>query len=64
MQSVGRGVAEELSDKLDLPGLSLTFESIGSADMSGKSRAVGALVKAGVKLPRALQMVGLTERVI
>ena len=64
MQSVGRCVAEELSGKLNAPGLRLSFEALGSADMAGKARSVGIFVKAGVKLPRALQMVGLTERVI
>ena len=64
MQSVGRLVAQELGDKLNTPGLRLHFEALGSADMAGKARSVGVFVKAGVKLPRALQMVGLTERVI
>ena len=59
MAAVGRGVAEELSDKLDLPGLSLTFESIGSSDLAGKARAVGVFVKAGVPLSRALEIAGL-----
>ena len=59
MAAVGRGVAEELSDKLDLPGLSLTFESIGSSDLAGKARSVGVFVKAGVPLSRALEIAGL-----
>ena len=59
MAAVGRGVAQELSDKLDLPGLSLTFESIGSSDLAGKARSVGVFVKAGVPLSRALEIAGL-----
>ena len=59
MQSVGRGVAQELAEKLDRPGLSLTFEALGSADLAGKSRAVGSFVKSGVELARALEMAGL-----
>ena len=59
MQSVGRGVAEELAAKLDAPGLGLSFAPLGSADLAGKARAVGVFVKAGVPLSRALEIAGL-----
>ena len=59
MQSVGRCVAEELAFKLEVPGLRIHFEALGSADTAGKSRAVGSFVKAGVPLARALELAGL-----
>ena len=59
MQSVGRLVAQELAEKLDRPGLSLTFEAMGSADLAGRARAVGIFVKSKVPLSRALELAGL-----
>ena len=59
MQSVGRGVAEELAAKLDAPGLRLHFEALGAADLAGRARAVGVLTKAGVPLARSLDLAGL-----
>ena len=61
MQSVGRGVAQELGEKLDRPGLTLNFEAMGSADLAGKARAIGILAKSGVPLSRALQIAGLNN---
>ena len=59
MQSVGRCVAEEMAFKLNVPGLRIHHEALGSADTAGKSRAVGSFVKAGVPLSRALELAGL-----
>ena len=59
LQPVARGVAEELADKLDVPGLELRFEALGAADLAGKARAVGVLTKAGLPLSRGLELVGL-----
>ena len=56
---VARCVAQELGDKLDVPGLRLHFESLGAADLAGKARSVGVFVKAGVPLARALELAGL-----
>ena len=47
VQPVARGVAEELADKLAVPGLRLSFESLGAADLAGKARSVGILTKGG-----------------
>ena len=52
-------VAQEMAFKLDVPGLRLHFEALGSADLAGKARAVGIFVKSGVPLARALEMAGL-----
>ena len=59
LQPAARLVAEEMAFKLDTPGLRLHFEALGSADLAGKSRAVGIFVKSGVPLARALEMAGL-----
>ena len=59
MQGVGRGVAEEMAAKLNAPGLRIKFGALHSADMAGRSRAVGILVKAGMPLGRATKLVGL-----
>ena len=59
MQSVGRGVAEELAAKLAAPGLRIHFEAMGSADLAGRARAVGIFKKAGVPLARSLELAGL-----
>ena len=59
IQPAARLVAEELAFKLGSPGLSLSFESLGAADLAGRARAVGVFVKAGVELPRALELAGL-----
>ena len=59
MQSVGFCVAQELAAKLNATGLRIKFGALHSADMAGRSRAVGILVKAGMPLERATQLVGL-----
>ena len=56
---VARCVAEELAVKLAAPGLRLSFESLGAADLAGKARAVGIFTHAGLPLARSLQLVGL-----
>ena len=59
LQPVARCVAEELSDKLAVPGLELRFERLAAADLAGRARAVGIFTKAGVPLARALELAGL-----
>ena len=51
LQPAARSVAEEMAVKLDAPGLSFHFEGLASADLAGRSRSVGILVKAGMTLP-------------
>ena len=58
---IARIISVELADKLNTPGLKLTFDSLNAADVSGKARATMSLVNAGVPLPAALQAVGLLE---
>ena len=59
IQPAARLVAEELAVKLGSPGLLLSFESLGAADLAGRARAVGIFSKAGVPLARALELAGL-----
>ena len=50
--------AAELSAKLETP-IAFSFSALHSADIAGKARAVGVLVKAGVPLPEAKELAGL-----
>ena len=59
VQPVARCVAEELSAKLDAPGLRLNFDRLFASDLAGRSRSVGILVKAGMNLERAAKLAGL-----
>ena len=59
MQSVARCVAEELSYKLNSPGLRLSFDRLFASDLAGRARAVSSLVKAGMSLEEASALAGL-----
>ena len=52
-------VAAELRVKLDSPGLSLDFSALFASDLSGRARAFGSLVKAGMPLQEAAALAGL-----
>ena len=53
-------VEAELSSKLETD-VRIDFARMMSADVVGKARAAGSLVKAGVEVERALSLVGLAE---
>ena len=57
---MARVVEAELSSKLET-GVRLDFAPMMSADVVGKARAAGSLVKAGVEVERALALAGLAE---
>ncbi|MCY3661322.1 MAG: hypothetical protein OXH28_00690 [bacterium] len=59
VEPLGAIIAGELADKLDTPGLALTFEALHAHDMAGRARAAGALVKAGWTPAEAATAVGL-----
>lgn len=61
LEPLGTLVAAELADKLDMPGLRLDFSPLMASDLAGKARAVGILVKSGVKLRRALRFAGMAD---
>ena len=56
---VGRIVAAELSDKLDLPGLTLGFEALYGSDVVGRASAFKRLVEGGMAIEKAVALAGL-----
>ena len=57
---LGKLVADELSRKLDAP-ISLTWAELRASDLSGRARALGSMVKAGMPLDRAAALAGLMD---
>ena len=57
---LGKLVADELSRKLDAP-ISLTWAELRASDLSGRARALGSMVKAGMPLDRAAGLAGLMD---
>ena len=53
-------LAAELAVKLDVPGLRLTFDRLFASDLSGRARAFGSLVQAGMDADRAARLAGLS----
>ena len=53
-------LAGELADKLDAPGLRLTFDRLFASDLSGRARAYQSLVGAGMDKGRAAALAGLS----
>ena len=56
---VGRIVAQQIGDALDVPGLAFDFSGIGAADIAAKARAYGTLTKSGVSPLDAGEPTGL-----
>ena len=56
---MGRIVAAELSDKLDLPGLTLGFEALYGSDVVGRASAFKRLVEGGMAIEKAVALAGL-----
>ena len=56
---LGRIVAAELSDKLDLPGLTLGFEALYGSDVVGRASAAKRMVEAGMPAEKAFALSGL-----
>ena len=54
-------VQAELRDKLDSPGLALSFSGLHGADLATRGRALKQLVESGVSLSEALSITGLSE---
>ena len=60
VQPLGDLLAAELGDKLDVPGLRLTFDRLMASDLSGRARAFGSLVQGGMDKDRAARLAGLS----
>ena len=56
---LGRIVAAELADKLDLPGLTMGFEALYGSDIVGRASAFQRLVGGGVPVEKAVALAGL-----
>ena len=54
-------IVEQLAEKLDTPGLAFSFESLQASDISGRARAFGSLVQAGMDPAQAEIVAGLRE---
>ena len=57
---LGRIVSEELSAKFETE-ISLSFESLFSADLSGRARAFQSLVGGGIPVEKAASLAGLLQ---
>ena len=58
---LGRIVAAELADKLDLPGLSMGFEALYGSDIVGRASAAKRMVEAGMPASEAFALSGLVS---
>ena len=56
---LGRIVAHELSDKLDLPGLTLDFGPLAGSDLVGRAASAKRMVEAGMSAEKAFALSGL-----
>ena len=56
---LGKMVEEELRSKLDSPNLTLDWDELRAADISGRARAFQSMVSAGMELSKAAALSGL-----
>ena len=54
-------VAEKLARKLDEPEMSLSFDRLFAADLSGRARVFQSLVGGGMGIAKAASLAGLME---
>ena len=59
IQPLAKLVVEELAVKLDTPTLALDFTELRAADISGRARAYGVLINAGMPPAEAAEATGL-----
>ena len=59
LKPLGGLVVEELREKLD-PAAEMSFSDLRAGDITGTSRALGSLVKAGISPEAAAAIVGLS----
>ena len=59
LQPVGRIIAQQIGDALEVDGLTFDFSGIGAADIAAKARAYGTLTKSGVSPQDAGAITGL-----
>ena len=59
MVPLGKIIAGQISDALDVPGLAFDFNDLGAADIASKGRVFGQLVSNGVSIADAAEVAGL-----
>ena len=59
---LGKLVETELQDKLDAPGLVLSWSELRASDIAGRARAFNSLVAGGMELEKALAVTGLLSQ--
>ena len=59
VQPLGRLVALEASEKLDVRAAALSFRQLGAADVAARTRAYGSLIKAGMDPAEAARVAGV-----
>lgn len=59
IQPLARLILPELQAKLDELDLALSFERMMAGDITGRARALGQMVKAGIELSEARRLAGL-----
>ena len=62
LMPVAETVAAELSTKLCVPSLTLSFNRLFASDLSGRARAFQSMVGGGMEVARAAALAGLMER--
>ena len=60
VQPLAQLIADELADKLDAPGLRLTFDRLFASDVAGRARAFQSITGGGMEAGRAAELAGLS----
>ena len=59
MVPIGKIIAQQIGDALDVDGLTFDFNDLGAADIAAKGRVFGQLVSNGVSIADAAEVAGL-----
>ena len=59
LQPVGKILAQQIADQLDVPGLAFSYNDLGGADLASRGRVFGQLVAGGVNIADAAEVAGL-----
>ena len=59
MVPLGKMLAQQIGDALDVDGLTFDFNDLGAADIAAKGRVFGQLVSNGVSIADAAEVAGL-----
>ena len=59
MVPIGKQIAQQVGDAIDVPDLAFDFNDLGAADIAAKGRVFGQLVSNGVSIADAAEVAGL-----